>query len=125
MSLQKANSVDAAASGDALRQMEKFKNLMVVIISNGWRDREIDSRIGVANAVLHELYRSVVTKQDLSNTAKLSGFKSVFGLILTYGDEPLVVTENVKSQVQAAEKEFWVASRVLRGLKFYVRTRKI
>jgi len=35
MSLQKANSVDAAASGDALRQMEKFKNLMVVIISNG------------------------------------------------------------------------------------------
>jgi len=48
----------------------------------------------------------VVTKQDLSNTAKLSGFKSVFGLILTYGDEPLVVTENVKSQVQAAEKEF-------------------
>ena len=36
----------------------------------GWIDE--------ANAVLHELYRSVVTKRELSSTAKLSVFKSVF-----------------------------------------------
>jgi len=31
-----------------------------------------------ANAVLHELYHSVVTKRGLSNTAKVSALKSVF-----------------------------------------------
>jgi len=35
---------------------------------------EIDTRICKANAVLRELYRSVVTKWELSNTTKLSGF---------------------------------------------------
>jgi len=35
---------------------------------------EIDTRIGKANAVLRELDRSVVTKWELSNAAKLSIF---------------------------------------------------
>jgi len=34
-----------------------------------------DTRIGEANAVLREFYRCVVTKRELSNTAKLSVFK--------------------------------------------------
>ena len=40
-----------------------------------WRTvepQEIDTRIGKANAILRELYRSVLTKRELSNTAKLS-----------------------------------------------------
>jgi len=37
------------------------------------------------NAVLHELYHSVITKCELSTNAKLSVFQSVFVLILTYG----------------------------------------
>ena len=43
-----------------------------------------------AETVLRELYRSVVTKRELSNTAKLLVFKSVFVLILTYGNESWV-----------------------------------
>jgi len=35
---------------------------------------------------LRELYRSVVTKQEVSNNAKLSVFKSVFVAILFYGN---------------------------------------
>jgi len=49
---------------------------------------EVDTRIGEASTILCELYRCVVTKQELSNTAKLSVFKSVFVPIfptLTYG----------------------------------------
>jgi len=39
-----------------------------------WRKaepQEVDRWIGKANAVLRELYRSVATKRELSNTAKL------------------------------------------------------
>jgi len=46
-----------------------------------------DERIVKANADLHELYCSVVTKQELSKNAKLSVFKAVFVPILTCGHE--------------------------------------
>ena len=62
--------------------MEKFKFLGVVFTSDGRRSEEIDTRIGKADAV-H--YRSMVTKWELSNTAKLSVFQSVFVPILAYG----------------------------------------
>ena len=39
---------------------------------------EVDTSIGEANAVLRELCHSVVTKRELSNTAKLTDYKSVF-----------------------------------------------
>jgi len=45
----------------------------------------IDTRIGKGNTVLQRFYRSVVTKRDLSNNAKVSVFKLVFAPILTYG----------------------------------------
>ena len=67
--------------------------LGVVFTSDGRRNEEIDKWIGKANAVLRELYRSVVTKQELSNTAKLSVFKSVFVPILTFVHKSWVVTE--------------------------------
>jgi len=70
-------------SGNALQQVEAFKYLGVVFRSDESLNKGIDTLIGKANAVLHELYCSVVTKRELSKTAKLSVFKSVFFPILT------------------------------------------
>jgi len=75
----------------------------------GWRKaepQEIDARIGKANAVLRELYCSVFTKRELSNTAKLSVFKSIFVPILTYGHESWEMTERKLTQVQAPKLGF-------------------
>ena len=55
----------------------------------------MDTRIGKADAVLCELYRSVATKRELSNTAKLSVFESIFLPILTYGHESWVMTKRI------------------------------
>ena len=49
---------------------------------------------------------SVVVKQELSKKARLSIFKAVFVSILTYGHEFCVMTERVRSQVQASEIRF-------------------
>jgi len=52
---------------------------MVVVFTNGGRQtKEIDTRIGKAKAVPCEFFWSMVTTLELSNTAKLSVFKSVF-----------------------------------------------
>jgi len=57
----------------------------MVFTNNGRLNREIDTRIGKANAYLCELYCSVVTKRELSTTGKFLVFKSIFVPILTYG----------------------------------------
>jgi len=74
-------------SRNILQQVETFKYLRVVFTSDGSRNKGIDTRIDKANPVLPELYWSVVTKRELSKTAKLSVFKSVFVPILTCGHE--------------------------------------
>ena len=94
------------SSGTVLRQVEKFKYLGVAFTSDGRQDKEIDARIGQASAVLRELQRSVVLKRELSQTAKLAVFKSIFVPILTYGHELWVMTERVRSRIQAAEMGF-------------------
>ena len=93
-------------SGVPLRQVEKFKYLGVEFSRDGSQDGEIDRRIGAASAVLRTLYRSVVTKTELSLRTKLAVFKSVYRPTLTYGHECWVVTERVRSRIQAAEMRF-------------------
>jgi len=62
-------------TGNTLQQVESFKYLGVVFTDEIRRNKEIDTRIGEANGVLRELYGSVLTKREFSNTAKLSVFK--------------------------------------------------
>ena len=62
--------------------------------------------VGKANVVLRELYCSVLTKRELSNTAKLSVFKSIFVPILSYGHESWVMTERILTRVQAPKLGF-------------------
>ena len=50
-------------------------------------------------------------KRELSKKAKLSIFKIVFVPILTYGHESWVITERVRSQVQASEMRFFTKNR--------------
>ena len=93
-------------NGATLKQVEKFKYLGVAFTSDGKQDEELDTRIGKASAVMRALHYSVVMKRELSKKAKLSIFKAVFVPILTYGHESWVMTERVRSQVQASEMRF-------------------
>ena len=91
---------------ESLPQVKEFKYLGVLFASEGTMEREIGRRIGAAGAVLHSIYRTVVTKRELSQKAKLSIYRSVFVPTLTYGHEGWVMTERTRSRVQAAEMGF-------------------
>ncbi|MHB9337741.1 RNA-directed DNA polymerase, partial [Fusobacterium pseudoperiodonticum] len=93
-------------SGATLKQVERFKSLGITFTSDGKSDGELDARIGGAGAVLHQLRRSVVIKRELGVKAKLAIFNSVFIPILTYGHEFWIMTERMRSRVQAAEMGF-------------------
>ena len=62
------------------------------------------------------LHYSVVMKRELLKNKKLSVFKTVFVPILTYSHESLVMTERVRSQVQASEMRF---SRRIEGVTLF------
>ena len=93
-------------NGATLKQVEKFKYLGVAFTSDGRQDEELDTRIGKDSAVMRALHYSVVMKRELSKKAKLSICKTVFVPILTYGHESWVMTERMRSQVQASEMRF-------------------
>ncbi|KAL0161456.1 hypothetical protein M9458_045181, partial [Cirrhinus mrigala] len=84
--------------GESLPQVEEF--------NEGRMEREIDRRIGAASAVMRSLYRSVVVKKELSYKAKLSIYRSIYVPTLTYGHELWVMTERIRSRIQAAEMSF-------------------
>ena len=87
MSLQKPKAAVYVASMRlyTLGSSRIFRWLGVVFTSDVRRNRKIDTRIAEQNAVLHEIYRSVVTKREIWKAAKLSLFKSAFLSIFIYG----------------------------------------
>ena len=52
---------------------------------------------------MRALHYSVAMKRELSKKAKLSIFKAVFVSDLTYGHESWIMTERMRSQMQASE----------------------
>jgi len=80
-------------SGNALQQVEKVKYIGVVFTSDRRWSEEIDARIGQTEAVLRELYCSMVTQRELSNTARQSVIESISLPILTYGHEAWIPEE--------------------------------
>ena len=93
-------------NGVALKLVEKFRYLGVAFTSDGRQDEELDTRIGKASAVMRALHYSVIMKRELLKKAKLSVFKTVFVPIFTYGHKSWVMTEKMRSQVQASEMRF-------------------
>ena len=89
-----------------VKQVEKFKYLGVAFTSEERQDEQLDARIGKASAVMRALHYSVVMKRELSKKTKLSIFKTIFVPINTYGHESWVMTERMRSQVQAFEMRF-------------------
>ena len=51
-------------------------------------------------------YCTDVTKRELSRKAKLSIYRLIFVVILTYGHEGWVITERTRTRIQAAEMSF-------------------
>ena len=71
---------------------------------------------------MRQLYRSMVLKRELCTKATLFVLRSVFVPILTYGHECWIITERVRSRVQAAEMGFL---RKARGLSLLDKVKSI
>ncbi|KAK3568311.1 hypothetical protein QTP86_003822 [Hemibagrus guttatus] len=92
--------------GEFLPQVKEFKYLGVLFTSEGRMDCEIDRWIGAAAAVMRSVHWSVVVKKELSWKVKLSIYQSIYIPTLTYGHTLWVMTERIRSRIQADKKSF-------------------
>ncbi|KAK3534172.1 hypothetical protein QTP86_002515 [Hemibagrus guttatus] len=92
--------------GEFIPQVEEFKYLGVLFMSEGRMERETDRWIGAAAAVMQSMYWFVVVKKELSRKVKLSIYQSIYVPTLTYGHELWVMTERTRSRIQVAEMSF-------------------
>ena len=94
------------ANGVKLKQEEQFKYLGVAFTSDGRQEEELDTRIGKASVVTRALHYSIFMKREFSTSTKFSIFKTVFVPVLNKGHESWIMTERVRSQVQAYRMKF-------------------
>ena len=85
--------------------MEEFKYLGVLFSSDGRWERELSRRINLASAVMREL-GTMAGNAWLSMEAQVTIYNSLFKSVLTYGHESWILTERIRSRVQAAEMRF-------------------
>ena len=103
---KKPGHCNLKSSGNKISAGRDVHGFGLVSTSDGRQNRKIDRRIGKAKTVQREVYRSVVTKRELSNTANLTVFTSIFVPILNYGHEYWAMTERTLSKVPAAKMRF-------------------
>ena len=95
-----------SVNGTSLKQVEKFKYLWIEFSNDARLDCKIDRRIGTASAILRSLYRSVVTKKEVSRRTGMAIFNAVYRPTLIYGHEQRVMTERIRPRIRAAEMRF-------------------
>jgi Reverse transcriptase (RNA-dependent DNA polymerase)/Endonuclease-reverse transcriptase len=89
-----------------VKQVQNFKYLGVQIQSNGKQDAEINERISAASKVYHALNKNFLGMKQISRNTKLKVYKAIFCPILTYGSESWILTQNIKSRLQATEMKY-------------------
>ena len=97
-------------NGATQKQAYKFKYFGVAFTSDGRQNEELDIRFGKAIAIMRTLHYSVVVKRKLSKKRKAINFRSSLcpfsPAVSLYGHGNLVITERVRSQVQASKIRF-------------------
>ena len=109
--------------GASLKQVKMFKYLGDALTSDGRKDEELVVRSGKPSALMRALHYSVVLVREPSRKAKFSLFKSIFVHILTYGHKSWVMTERVRSQMQASEIRYLRKLKVVRYLTNFITLR--
>ena len=84
---------------ESLTQVKEFKYLRVLFSTEGTMEREMGRRIGATGAVLLLLYRTVVTKTEVSQKAKLSVYRAIFVPTLTDGHKGWFMTKSTRSRI--------------------------
>lgn len=102
-----------------IQQVKQFIYLGVIIERNGNQDIDLMERIAKTVKTYHVMKQAFINKKEIAIKTNITVFKTIYRPLLTYRCETQVVTNNIKSKVQAIEIKY------LRGAKGITRRDKI
>ena len=89
-----------------LEQVDTYPYLGITIEESGNQEIEINKRIGNALKMFYAMNKTFIQKKEVSEHTKTTVFKSIYIPILTYGCETWILTQKMKSKIQATEMKF-------------------
>lgn len=89
-----------------IEQVDVFKYLGVQIDREGNMESEVNERIGNAARLYHSLSKPFISKKEINRKTKMVVYKTIFRPILTYGSESWVLTNSMKSKIQAIDMKY-------------------
>ena len=98
--------VKVEMDGMTLQQVKDFKYLGIHIQENGRQEAEVNERVTTAVKTYHALGNKFLRKREISRGTKMSVYRTIYCPILTYGCESWVMTNTMKSKIQAAEMKY-------------------
>ena len=98
------NQYSPQVSGE-LKLVKKFKDLGFAFTSDGRQDEELDVRSRKASGVVQVLHHLLIFERELSKAEvkRLVFLVDIIVPVITYGYESWVMTERMRSPIQASE----------------------
>lgn len=93
-------------NNEKIEQVNTYKYLGVTIDREGNMKEEIDERISNAARLYHNLSHTFIGKKEISRKTKMTVYKTVFRPILIYGSESWILTNTMKSRIQAIDMKY-------------------
>lgn len=107
MVLSKENKeINLEISQSKIEQVDVFKYLGVLIDREGNMENEINERITKATRLYHSLNKAFIGKKEINRKTKMTVYKTIFRPILMYGSESWVLTNTMKSKIQAIDMKY-------------------
>lgn len=97
------DKVEINIQGEKIEETNQIKYLGAIMDVKGNLEKEISNRIRKVTAMYWALYNSFFNKREVSKRTKTKIHESVLVPMLIYGSESWVLSDNLKSKVEACE----------------------
>lgn len=111
--------ISITLDGRKIDQSETYNYLGVKVHKGGKNEAELTGRVESALRLYHSLNNTFIRKKEISTKTKMTVYSTVFKPILTYGSESWILTNQMRSRIQATEMKY------LRGVKGITRRDKV
>lgn len=103
---QNREEIKVEIEGEEVEQVSSYQYLGVILEGTGNQEVEIDRRVESSNRVYYAMNNGFISRREITKDTKLKVFKSIYRPILTYGCETWVLSQRMRSKLQACEMKY-------------------
>ncbi|KAJ3655554.1 hypothetical protein Zmor_014678 [Zophobas morio] len=103
---KQTKQINISINGRKLEQVKHFNYLGVTIDDTGRQEADNTERIEKCNKLYYAINNTFINKREISQKTKMSVYKTIYLPTLTYGCETWVLSQKMKSRLEANEMKY-------------------